>query len=430
MANILFVDDDVEMANVVADLLRHESHLVELVHTGLEGREKASSNQFDLLILDWDLPDINGINILRKYRDMGGLAPIMMLTGHVSASDKELGLDTGADDYVTKPFDPIELAARVRALLRRARAQGQASKPLGKGNEHILNKAKLIGTSLAARYEFLEVIGEGGAGIVYKVHHPMLDKFMAVKMLQTANLSHEAQERFKLEAKAICRLEHPNIITVHDFGITENGQLYMVMDFIEGIELRHLLKQRGALPPGFALNLSLQLCDAMAHAHSMHILHRDLKTSNIMLRCFTDREPVPKICDFGLVKMRDFMKGTDAELTRFGQMFGSPPFMSPEQIEGGTIDERSDIYSLACVIYALFTGVPPHLGENVSQIVLKHLHAPVPQLADLRPDLSFPPGLEVILQKALSKKAEHRYRSMSELRDSLASLKQISTNAL
>jgi serine/threonine-protein kinase len=419
MANILYVDDDVELAKTVGNLLKFEKHAVDMVHTGLEGREKACTNEYDLLILDWDLPDINGINILRRFREAGGRAPVMMLTGHGSASDKELGLDTGADDYVTKPFDMIELAARVRALLRRAQSQAPVNKPLGSGNEEVLKKGKLSGTALASKYEFLEVLGEGGCGIVFKVRHPVMEKLMAVKMLLAENMKDLAMERFKREAKAISRLEHPNIINIQDFGVTESGQPYMVMDFVEGVDLGDLISKKGALPVSFAIDLAVQICDAMSHAHSLNILHRDLKPNNVMLKCFTDRQPIPKILDFGLAKLSDFEQEDSVKLTKLGQMFGSPPYMSPEQIDGKPLDERSDIYSLGCVLYEMLTGVPPHLGESVSQILLKHLQSPAPLLAEMRPDLRFPDRLDPVVQKALEKSPDNRYQSMLELQKAL-----------
>lgn len=401
MANVLFIDDDVQLATIVADLLRFEKHNVELAHAGLTGWEKASSNKFDLLILDWDLPELNGINILKRYRQSGGQAPVIMLTGHSSSSDKELGLDMGADDYLTKPFDPIELSARVRALLRRARPQAPVHQSLGSGNEELLKKFNLLGSSLASRYEFLELLGEGGHGIVFKVRHPVMEKLLAIKMLQGVALGAEGQERFKREAKAISRLEHPNIITIHDFGVSENGRPYMVMDFVEDMELRVLLKQNGALPPEFALDLAVQICDALAHAHSMKILHRDLKPGNIMLKCFIDKQPIPKLLDFGLAKISDVESQDEIDLTRPGQVLGSPPYMSPEQIEGNPTDERTDIYSLGCVLYSMLTGVPPHLGETSSKIFMKHLSSPVKPLQEVRPSLTFPNGLELVVQKVL-----------------------------
>jgi CheY-like chemotaxis protein/tRNA A-37 threonylcarbamoyl transferase component Bud32 len=423
MASILLVDDDEEAAEIALDCLRLDKHSVEVVYSGRAGLELALTNKHDLLILDWDIPDLNGISILRRFREGGGRAPVIMLTGHSSSADKELGLDTGADDYVTKPFDVTEFAARVRAALRRAASQAPVYKALGTNNEEVLKKGDLMGTALASRYEFLELLGEGGSGMVFKAKHPLLNKSVAIKMLRAGNTEQEAVERFKREAEAVSRLDHPNILVLHDFGITENGQTFMVTEFIEGINLSELLLQVGALSVDFSLGICMQVCEGMAHAHAMSILHRDIKPSNIMLKQYPDRPPVPKLLDFGLAKFKHPDSRTSVELTRMGQVFGSPPYMSPEQVGGKPVDTRSDIYSLGCVLYAMLTSVPPHLGDNGQQIMLKHVQEEVAPLCNMRPDLEFPEALEQVIQKALHKDLEKRYQSMSAFRDDLAQIK-------
>jgi serine/threonine protein kinase/CheY-like chemotaxis protein len=423
MARILLVDDDVDLAITLQVLLVKEGHSVEMVHTGEEGWERARSNAHELLIFDWDLPDLNGINILKRFRDGGGTAPVLMLTGRSSQSDKELGLDTGADDYLTKPFGSAELSARIRALLRRSKAQAPVHKPLGSGNEEILDREKLSGTALAAKYEFTEVLGEGGSGIVFKARHPVMEKPVAIKMLRAEQATQESIERFEREAKAVSRLEHPNIISIFDFGLTENKQPYMVTEFIEGLNLAELLEQDGALPADFAIDLMMQVASAMSHAHQLEILHRDLKPRNIMLRCFSDRPPIPKLLDFGLAKLRDLNRKDAVELTQVGQVYGSPPYMSPEQINGTDLDERSDIYSLGCVLYATLTGVPPHLGDNAMQIMMKHLQDEVVPLSQRRPDLKLPASLNEVVSKALRKEPSKRHQSMQELLHELGTVR-------
>ncbi len=423
MASILLVDDDVDAAANAADFLTYENHTIEIAHSGTQGWDKASFNHYDVLILDWDLPGLNGITLLKRYRSAGGKAPVIMLTGRSTLSDKEHGLDSGADDYLTKPFELEELSARVRALLRRVESQKPVHVPLGQGNQDVLQKGQLVGTALAARYEFMAVLGEGGNGIVFKVHHPMMDKLMAIKMLNAAGLKEESLERFKREARAISKLEHSNIAAIHDFGITENEQLYMVMDFIEGMSLDELITQEGALLVSFAIDLMIQLSDAMSHAHAMKVLHRDIKPANVMLRCFTDRQPIPKILDFGLAKMLDPEEKESTKITQFGQTFGSPPYMSPEQIECAHVDERADIYSMGCMFYEMLTGVPPHLGDTAAKLMVKHLTEPVTPLRKLRPELNLPENLELVVMKMLNKTPDKRYQSMSALKTDLEEIR-------
>ncbi len=430
MAKILYVDDDLQLSSAVEDWLAYEKHSLEVVHTGFEGWQKSrSDNQYDLLILDWDLPDINGIDILKRYRASGGKAPVLMLTGHTDVNDKELGLDSGADDYLTKPFHMKELSARIRALLRRMESQATVYKALGSGNEDVLKRANLTGTLLASRYEFLEVLGEGGMGMVFKAMHPLMEKLVAIKMLHSHQLKEESIERFKREAKAVSRLDHHNIITIHDFGVTEHNQPYMVMEFIDGKALADLMSEQGALEIVSALDICTQAGDGIAHAHDMGILHRDIKPSNIMLKQYTGRPPVVKILDFGFAKLKEpeirqsIPSVQSLQLTQLGQVFGSPPYMAPEQVRGKSLDERSDIYALGCVAYEALTGCPPHLGENSMEVMLKHLEEDVVPLKELRPDFNFPEELEPVLFKALARSREERYSSMREFIDALEAIK-------
>jgi CheY-like chemotaxis protein/tRNA A-37 threonylcarbamoyl transferase component Bud32 len=424
MARILLVDDDVDAAQTVADLLIFEKYEVDLAHTGMEGWQKAQSNQYDLLILDWDLPDLNGINILSRFRKAGFTAPVIMLTGHGSVSDKELGLDCGADDYVTKPFDLDELMARIRAVLRRAEAQKPVFKALGTGNQDVLKLGNLDGTSLASRYEFLEVIGEGGIGVVFKARQPMIEKLVAIKMINSQESGEESVARFTREAKAVSRLDHTNIIVIHDFGVTENGHPFMVMDYIEGWNLGDVIRQQGAFPLDFAVSMAIQICDGIAHAHANGILHRDLKPANVLLKRNDDREPVVKIVDFGLAKMLDQKDSKDAPaLTKHGQVFGSPMYMSPEQVQALPVDERTDVYSVGCIIYEMFTGCPPHLADTSMAMMAKQLTEEPQPLNVLRSDLSYPPACQPLIDKVLAKKPENRYQSMGELKSALERLK-------
>src|SRR4030095_7857040 len=164
MARILVVDDDPQVSESIVDRLTFEEHTVTVAATSLEGWAHLQGNDYDLVILDWELPDGTGIDILRRFREAGGATPIIMLTGHTSIDDKESGLDSGANDYLTKPFSLKELSARIRAHLRRVPTGTAPPPPLGQGNEEVLKQGDLFGTRLAANYEFLEVLGTGASG--------------------------------------------------------------------------------------------------------------------------------------------------------------------------------------------------------------------------------------------------------------------------
>src|SRR4029450_4040535 len=203
MARILVIDDDPHTLQTIEERLTFEEHTVTVASNGLEGWQSLQNGEYDLVLLDWEMPDVSGIDLLTRFRAAGGTIPVIMLTGRTSVNDKESGLDTGANDYLTKPFSMTELSARIRANLRTQAVAKAPPPPLGKGNEAILKRGDLAGTRLAANYEFLDVIGEGGAGIVFKAKHPRLKKLVAVKMLLSSKAKQTAIERFEREACAI-----------------------------------------------------------------------------------------------------------------------------------------------------------------------------------------------------------------------------------
>jgi CheY-like chemotaxis protein len=423
MPKILVIDDDRELAGMVEDWLLYEKHDVHVVHTGFEGWKELQAGDFDLALCDWDLPDLNGIDIVKRVRASGGSTPIIMLTGHTSIEDKEQGLDSGANDYLTKPFHMKELSARVRAVLRNSSPMAPVIKALGSDNEEILRRGDLLGTSLPGRYEFLEIIGEGGIGLVFKARHPHLEKLFAIKMLLASEMSDEMVSRFHLEAKAISKLDHPNIISVHDFGITEKRQPFMVMDYIAGTSLETAILERDYIPVAEALDYLIGLADGIAHAHDEAILHRDIKPANVMLKVMSDGRVVPKLLDFGLAKVQQ-AGHKPIHTTTIHQVVGSPPYMSPEQVRGKPLDARSDIYALGCMMFELLTGYLPHAGDTAVELMFKHLEEPPLTFVEVRPKLSFPDGLQEAVNRAMQKQPEQRFQTMHELRDELQNIRK------
>lgn len=277
----------------------------------------------------------------------------------------------------------------------------------------------LVGTLLADRYEILSLIGEGGMSVVYKGRHQLMDRLVAVKMLKAHLVTNTSiLKRFQQEAKAISYLTHPNIVSVFDFGILPQGQPYLVMDYLQGISLDDAIEQENGLKVERAIHIFGQICDALTHAHQKGLIHRDLKPGNVML-VRSEEEDFVKIVDFGIAKLMPWAQQAFQKLTQTGEAFGSPVYMSPEQCMGEELDNRSDIYSLGCVMYEALTGRPPLVGSQVLETMYKHLNAtPIP-LGAIRPDLCFSKSLEQIVLKSLRKKPEERYQSMKELKADL-----------
>ena len=271
-----------------------------------------------------------------------------------------------------------------------------------------------MGSSLKAKYVFLEEIGTGGMGVVYKAKQSLLNRVVAIKTIHLERLSKERILRFQREAEAASRLSHPNLVSVFDFGLTEQGQPYMVMDFLEGVLLSDMLKSQGSISLAEAQPILSQVCAGLAYAHSQGVIHRDLKPSNIMV-CHSDsNSPTIRIFDFGIAKILSENKD-NSNLTQTGDIMGSPNYMSPEQVMGRTMDHRSDIYSLGCVIFEVLTGVPPFLGKNSMDTALKHVNDSPPTLHDGSLGKIFPPEMERAVAKALQKDPEKRYQSVGEL---------------
>ncbi len=278
----------------------------------------------------------------------------------------------------------------------------------------------LVGTLLAEHYKILSVIGHGGMGVVYKAKHDTMDRFVAIKMLQSQHVRDgNAIRRFRQEAKAASRLSHPHVITIHDFGMSPNGQPYIVMDYIEGMGLDAIIKKDGKVGVDRSVKIFAQACDALAHAHEQGIVHRDLKPSNIMLIETEDEKDFVKIVDFGVAKLIPFSGEESQRLTQTGEVCGSPIYMSPEQCMGHKLDARSDIYSMGVMIYESITGELPLLGNTMVDTMNKHLTESAKPFSVIRPDLYIPERIEKVVFKALEKDPKNRQQSMTELKQEL-----------
>lgn len=271
---------------------------------------------------------------------------------------------------------------------------------------------------IAERYEVLSELGMGAVAVVYKVRDKYLNKEFALKMMRNEHASGEQLIRFQQEAMLVSKLQHTSISTVYHCGITDDNQPFLVMDFHDGKTLSDVLESTGPLPVKPAINVFLQICDGMSYSHERGILHRDLKTSNVMLTKGDNTEALTKvrILDFGLGKMTTSSGGV---LTRPGMALGSPAYMSPEHAHGKVLDERSDVYSLGCIMFETLTGRAPIRGSTPVDTILKQISQPAPALSAVAPGKSFEPELERIVAACLEKEPANRFQSMDELRAAL-----------
>jgi len=280
----------------------------------------------------------------------------------------------------------------------------------------------MIGTVLVDRYEIIEVIGEGGMGIVYKAKHSLMDRVVAIKMLHEDYASNvNALKRFEQEAKAVSSLNHPNILGVYDFGTNEKGQPFLVTEFLVGESLESIVSSKGRLPHQVAVPIFAQACVGLFHAHQNGIIHRDLKPSNLMLIDYEGQNSFVKILDFGIAKVmgNDDMKVKTPELTRTGEIFGSPLYMSPEQCKALPLDPRSDIYSLGCLMYRTLTGECAINGNNLLEVLYKQVNEQPAAFDEKLLEEQTAVNVEKVVFKAMAKEPDDRYQSMNELKDAL-----------
>lgn len=268
------------------------------------------------------------------------------------------------------------------------------------------------------RYRVIGVLGSGGMSHVYRAHDSILDKTVAIKILQVESGYGREDDvrRFQLEAKATATLKHDNIVSILDFGLTEDAVPYMVLDHLEGKSLMEIIQGNGPLQLDRALPVLLQVCAGLAHAHKYGVIHRDLKPSNIIFAKDQNGNEVIKVIDFGIARLEE-----NSSLTATNAVIGSPPYMSPEQATGGKIGVTSDIYSLGCVIFETLTGKPPFQGNTSVETIMMHVNEAQPKLSDVV-DGDFPASLESFVAKLLEKDPAKRYQSMESV---IAAIKEV-----
>jgi serine/threonine protein kinase len=268
----------------------------------------------------------------------------------------------------------------------------------------------LINRTVEGKYHLDAKLGAGGMGTVYRARRLLIGDEVAIKILHPGNVSEsQASERFRREAQAAARLKHPNAVTIYDFGVTDDGLLYLVMELVEGQSLRQIIKTQGPLTPSTAAEVISQVCAVLDEAHRQQIIHRDIKPDNIMVSIVSSGLRV-KVLDFGIAKLRDV---TASNLTQAGSVVGTPHYMSPEQCLGKDLDFRSDIYSLGIVLYEILAGVVPFNSPTSTAVVVQHVNQPPPSLRAM--NLSVPEDVERVVLHALEKAPELRPQTAGQL---------------
>jgi serine/threonine-protein kinase len=276
-------------------------------------------------------------------------------------------------------------------------------------------KAKQFG-----QYQLKKKLGAGGMGEVYQAEHVLLKRPCAIKLIRPdADTDATALARFEREVRATAKLTHWNTVEIYDFGRTDDGTFYYVMELLPGMSLEDLVQTHGPLPPSRVVHFLRQTCHALREAHASGLIHRDIKPANIFAAKRGGVDDVAKLLDFGLVKQGANEPSTDSQLTRVGSFSGSPLYMSPEQAASfSDTDVRTDIYSLGGVAYYLLTGKPPFSGRSALEIIIAHSRDAVTPPSTVRPDC--PKDLEEIVLRCLAKPPDDRFPHVDELDQALA----------
>ena len=275
----------------------------------------------------------------------------------------------------------------------------------------------IIGKTIGNRYKVIEKLGAGGMGAVYKAIHSESGQAVALKIIRNVEENEERWQgyvkRFEREAKLTASISHPNAVMLHDYGLNE-GSPFIVMEFIDGIDLQHLIETQAPVSPKRAVEIISQAAAGVSAAHELGILHRDLKPEHIMICTRGNKKEHVEVLDFGVAKPLKHSSFNTGTLTGSFEMLGTPQYMAPEQAAGEELDERADLYSLALIVYELLTGKKPFKAKSLVQLLSVQKTQAPPRMSEQAENLDIPNELEEVIRKALSPDRKLRPKSVKE----------------
>jgi hypothetical protein len=360
--------------------------------------------------LQRELVDGSGLHSRKETRALVRLrlraAALILLTSFGMLLARQV-----ASAFLNEPYNPLLLGIHALAVL----VLGLSMLPLYPANPR--QRETLEGRQLG-QYRLLARLGAGGMGEVYLAEHSMLKRPCAIKLIHPDQAGDpRALARFEREVRLTAQLSHWNTVEIFDYGRTEDGTFYYVMEYLPGLSLEDILERHGPLAPERVVHLLRQTCQGLREAHGIGLIHRDIKPDNIFVAQRGGLYDVAKLLDFGLVK--PVAETSTARLTQEGAISGTPLYMSPEQARGGDdLDARSDIYSLGAVAYAMITGRPPFEGRNSLEVMIAHARDDVAPPSQFQADV--PADLERVILRCLAKRPEDRFQDAESLEHALA----------
>ena len=395
---IAIVDDDAEWLELASAGLSRRGYEVATFERGQEILDSPSLRGVDLVVLDYHLPDFDGVSLCEAIHQLRPTVRTILCTGDKQSKVVVDALREGLNDYIQKPVSIESLDAGIRRLLD----DGQRERVLRRRPRLRLDSGKMIpGTP----YRLDGWIGEGGMGTVYRGTHVGIERRVALKVLHHEHCVREASVRtFRNEARASARIGAPNIVDIFDFAELEDGRLLIAMEYLEGTPLDHLLRSEKVDLPRL-LAIARQICRGLAAAHDAGIVHRDIKPANVMLVHREGRADFVKLVDFGIAAFQSEHGGAQP-------LAGTPHYMAPESIQFGVVDQRVDEYALGCLLYEWASGNPPFDGETdvVLRAQIETDPAPLPDV---------PEAFANVILRCLSKQPDDRFGSMRELEAAL-----------
>jgi DNA-binding response OmpR family regulator len=443
--DVFIVDDNPNNLALLAGILRREGYHVRAANDGRRALSMVSALKPEIIMLDITMPNMDGFEVCRQLKADESLCgvPVIFISALDDVLDKVTAFKVGGVDYVTKPFEAAEVLARVENQLqihrmrlelekRRADLEIRNAELVRKNDELMRHRQStelvfealenfLPDTVLDDKYRVDVKIGEGGFGAVFRGTHLGIGRPVAIKVMRPTGTgdAREVLERFRLEGVSACRVTHPNAVEVLDSGVSSTGIAYLVMELLRGFTLANALKERGFLPVDRCIEILLPLCDVLAEAHSVGVIHRDIKPGNIFLHQ-TPRGEVVKVVDFGIAKLVHDVPDLDVrETTVAGTLLGTPTYMAPERLQGENYDGRADVYSLGVLAYRMAGGTLPFPSArdmNPYLTALVHLTRDPTPLSEAAPDL--PEPFTRAVMHALAKQPDDR-PTAKEFRDEL-----------
>ena len=449
--SVLIIDDNPTIVTLLGGVLVEAGYDVRVATDGARALSVAAVRAPELVLLDLRMPGMDGFEVCRRLKESEGTraVPVIVISALDDVEEKLRAFEAGAADYVTKPFEPREVLSRVgahvqlyrlRLALEREHAELEKSqRELAQQNEELKRKneelssaekrtrhvfsalaAALPGTVLDGKYRLDQKIGSGGMATVFRAEQLELRRAVAVKIFRPweGNDSPDALERFRREGISASRVQHPNAVTVTDFGISETGIAYLVMDLLRGVTVAEMLRSEVRLPFPRCAAILTPVCNVLGAAHAAGLVHRDIKPENVFLHRTPGGEIV-KVLDFGIAKLIQPTGTEDLNATR-GGVVGTLGFVAPERVMGLDYGERADVYSVGVMLYQMLSGrlpFPPRDEEDVYAALMRQVNERHPPL-----DVAgLPSGAEELVERALAKDAAER-PTAREMADELTRL--------